>query len=100
VHARSKISIPLKGAYARFDAHFGVDDEALEVKAGGIVDARILADDEVVWQARGVRAGAEPRRVGPLDVSNIDVLVLEVDYGEELYIGDRATWGDPVLVRK
>jgi len=98
VHARSRITIPLDGAYRRFLGLFGVDDEALAVKKGGIVDARILGDDKVLWTASDVRAGEAPRSVGPLDVEGVKILVLEVDFGKALHVRDRATWADPILI--
>ncbi len=57
-------------------------------------------DGEVLWEAKEVRAGATPRKVGPLDVHEVDELVLEVDFGPERNIRDRAVWADPLLTRK
>lgn len=99
VHSRSFVRIPLGKHYRLFEVLFGVDDEALEKKAGGIVNARVRGDGKVLWEAKDVRAGTAPRRVGPLDVSQVDELVLEVDFGAELHIRDRATWADPLLIR-
>lgn len=100
VHARARVTIATGGRYTSFASLFGVDDEAAEVDAGGIVDARVLGDGEVLWQKKDVRAGAPPVRVGPLDVAGVEELVLEVDFGAEQHVRDRATWADPVLVRK
>lgn len=99
VHAHSTIRLPLARAYGRFESLFGVDDEAAEVKVGGIVDARVVADGETLWEAKGVKAGERPRRVGPLDVTGVEELVLEVTFGAEGYMRDRATWAEPILVR-
>ncbi len=99
VHSRSIVTLRTDRAWKRFEALFGVDDEALEVRAGGVVDARVLGDGKVLWEAKDVRAGEEPRRIGPIDVSSVEELVLEVDFGAELYIRDRAAWVDPVLFR-
>ncbi len=111
VHARSRITLSLGGTYRRFQTTFGVDDEVLRTEAGpaaspgagdvqGVVDARVLVDGEVAWQAKGVRAGATPREVGPIDVSGHSTLVLEVDYGDfDQFVGDRGTWADPILVK-
>ena len=99
VHSRSVVTVPLDGSWKRFEALFGVDDEALAVPGGGVVDARVLADGKVLWEAKDVRAGEEPRRIGPLDVAGVEALVLEVDFGAALFFGDYATWADPLLFR-
>lgn len=100
VHSRSRVTIPLEGAWRTFRATFGVDDEAAsEGGVGGVVDARVLVDGEEAWAAKGVRVGETPRTVGPIDVEGAAQLVLEVDYGPELNVRDRATWAEPVLVR-
>lgn len=98
VHAHSTLRLPLSKRFSRFESLFGVDDEALEVKSGGVVDARVLADGKTIWEAKGVKAGERPRRVGPLDVEGVDELVLEVQFGPQLHVRDRATWADPILV--
>lgn len=100
VHARSRIVLELGSAYARFESLFGVDDEVPPGKDHGIVDARVLADGAVVWEAEGVRVGAKPQRIGPLDVSQVGTLVLEVDFGAAQQGWDRGTWADPILHRK
>ena len=103
VNSRTVITIPLGGRYATFRTTFGIDDRVLEVstdpKQRGDVDARILADDKVLWEAKGVRGGQKPRLVGPLDVRGAQTLVLEVDFGKGLMELDRADWCDPILVK-
>lgn len=100
VQARTRIALKLGSAFARFETLFGVDDEVPLGKDHGIVDARIFGDGKVLWEAEGVRIGEAPRRVGPLDVSQVQTLVLEVDFGAALQTWDRGTWADPILVRK
>jgi hypothetical protein len=100
VQSHATVRLRLDRAYARFESLFGVDDEALGIEPGGIVDARVLGDGKVLWEGRDVRAGAAPRRVGPLDVTQVEELVLEVDFGAEQHFGDRATWADPILHRR
>ena len=102
VQSRSTVTIETRKAWQRFESLFGVDDEAAQVAGGGSVDARVLGDGKVLWEARNVRVGEAPRRVGPLDVSQVQSLVLEVDFGTEgavEFTGDRATWADPMLFR-
>ena len=101
VHARSRVVVPIGRAFRSFRALVGIDDVALAEQGGGLVDARVLGDDKVLWEATDLRAGEAPREVGPLDVSAVDELVLEVDFGQDgLHVRDDATWADPILVRK
>ena len=103
VYSHSLITIPLGGAYASFRATFGIDDEVLAEEAAGDrkgnVGARVLGDGKLLWEAKDVRGGEKPRGVGPLDVRGVKTLVLEVDFGKELYALDRGDWCDPLLVK-
>ncbi len=103
VNSRSTLTIPLDGAYASFRVSFGIDDEAVELAKGrarrGHVDARVLGDGKVLWEAKSVKGGAKVIRVGPLDVRGVKTLVLEVGFGKEEMTLDRADWGDPILVK-
>jgi hypothetical protein len=103
VNSHNVITLALNGAYESFRAHFGIDDEArLKHTPGsgtGNVDARILADGKVVWEAKGVKGGAKPLAVGPLKLSGVKTLVLEVGFGKEMMTRDRASWCDPILVK-
>ena len=103
-NSHSRIELPLDGAYKSFRAAFGIDDSVLlkstSEKDRGNVDARVLGDGKVLWEAKGVEAGQKPRTVGPLDVSGVKTLVLEFDFGKHGATFDRGNWVDPVLVRK
>ena len=104
VHAKSIIKVPLGKAYSRFSSLFGIDDEEQTDGGGkasrGDVTARVLVDDKEVWTSKGSVKGGEPARtVGPVDVTGGLVLVLEVDFGGDMNIFDRADWADPILVR-
>jgi len=103
VNSHSIITIPLGGTYATFRSLVGIDDEVLDkaddAKQRGNVDARVLGDGKVLWEAKGVRGGEKPRRVGPLDVKGVKSLVLEIDFGAEYMTLDRADWGAPILVK-
>ncbi|MCC7138563.1 MAG: NPCBM/NEW2 domain-containing protein [Planctomycetes bacterium] len=102
VHARSTLRVALDGAYTRFQAQFGVDDEALAGAEGsrGDVVARVLVDGREAWTSGGsVRGGEAARVVGPVDLGGAKELVLEVGFGGDQHRMDRADWLDPVLVR-
>lgn len=102
VHATSTVTIPLGKAYSRFEAKFGLDDFAQGGPEGmrGDVTARVLADGREVWTSGGSVKGGQPARaVGPIDVTGVSTLVLEVGEGQGLHKHDYADWVDPILVR-
>jgi hypothetical protein len=108
VHSRTVITVPLGGAWKAFETGIGIDDDVrrdpAEPETGeprGDVDVRILGDDRVLWEAKGVKGGEPLRRAGPLDVSGVKTLVLEVDWGGGALAPahDHADWVDPILVR-
>jgi hypothetical protein len=101
VHPRSRITIPLKKSWSAFRARFGIDDEVLaHPPPHGDVDARVLVDGRVAWEAKGVKGGEALRDTGMLDVSDAETLVLEVDFGGALFALDHADWIEPILVRR
>jgi hypothetical protein len=104
VHSRTETRITLGGGFKTFQTLFGIDDEAREEGAGyggvlGDVDARVLGDGKVLWEATGVTGAERARTVGPLAVAGVKELVLLVDYGGHYVTFDRATWADPLLLR-
>ncbi len=103
VWPRSAVKIPLGKAFTRFEARFGIDDDLKRERkegAQGDVTARVLADGKEVWTSGGSVKGGEPARaVGPIDVTGVTTLVLEVDFGADLQVNDASDWADPVLVR-
>ena len=102
-HSKSTIALPLAKGFRRFEGKLGIDDYAMRTPGApshGDVTARVVADGKEVWTSAGRVKGGEPARaVGPLDVSGVTELVLEVDWGEGLHMNDRADWLDPLLVR-
>jgi hypothetical protein len=102
VQARSRLEIPIAKGFRSFEAWFGIDDSARDPDGapGGLVDASVELDGRVLWEATGVRGGEPPRRVGPLDLRDGEGLVLVVDFGTGMGTLARATWADPVLVRR
>ena len=103
VHSKSVVKIPLKKGFARFEARFGIDDETLAAAENvrGDVTARVTTDGREVWTsgASHVKSGEAARIVGPIDVTGVEMLALEVEFGDGMEVNDRADWGDPVLVR-
>ncbi|MDA1196155.1 MAG: NPCBM/NEW2 domain-containing protein [Planctomycetota bacterium] len=101
VSSHSLVTVPLGGKYATFRTSLGIDDETLEFPGEwrGNIDARILADGKVLWEAKGITGGSPAHDIGPLDVRGAKALVLEVQFGAELMTLDYADWGDPILVK-
>lgn len=104
-HSWCELTYRLDGAYARFRAVVGIDDEALGKPVVGDVIFRVLLDGKEAFSSGVMRAGQEPRRIS-LDVSGAEALVLVVDYAgdvlraEDLDSLDRADWADALLTRK
>jgi hypothetical protein len=106
VKSKTRIEVTLDGGWKTFETGVGIDDEATVGRddAGGDgprgdVDARVLADGRLLWEAKGVKGREPPRHSGPLDVTGAKVLVLEVDWGADRFVLDHADWLDPILVR-
>jgi hypothetical protein len=104
VHSGSEVRVTLGGGFRTFQAQFGIDDEAREEGAGyggvvGDVDARVLGDGKVLWEAKGITGAQHAHVVGPLDVTGVKELLLVVDYGGHDLTFDRATWAEPLLLR-
>ncbi|MDA1264635.1 MAG: NPCBM/NEW2 domain-containing protein [Planctomycetota bacterium] len=99
VHAPSKLTWKLDGAFTRLRAQTGVDDSALANRHGGSVIFRVHADGKELWASPLVRGG-DPVQAIDLDLTGVDELVLEVDPASEAFVSDRANWLRPLLVGK
>jgi hypothetical protein len=94
-HSYSKISYALDGGYPFFRTRFAMDTDSPLAE----VTVRVLLDEKVVWEEKGVKAGGiYPMTVVPL--GNAKKLGLEVDYGENYATQGRFVWLDPALVRQ
>ncbi|MCZ6602614.1 MAG: NPCBM/NEW2 domain-containing protein [Planctomycetota bacterium] len=96
VHSRCLLTYELDGNFESFSAVIGIDDETKDL---GHVIFRVRADGEVIFESGGIRGVDKPKRI-QLDLKGKQRLVLEVDFGEDLDIGDHADWADAHLVRK
>jgi hypothetical protein len=94
VHSRSRLVFDLPPGYDRFRTLYALDRSM----SHGNADVRILLDDKVVHEKKGLTAGDEP---GPVEVplDGATRLTLEVDYGEGLDVQDVVHWINPALVR-
>lgn len=96
VHSRCVLTYDLGGDFQTFSAVIGIDDETKDL---GHVVFRVRADGETLFDSGGVGGADDPRRI-QVDIGGRETLILEVDFGDDLDIGDHADWADAHLVRK
>ena len=95
MHSKSRLVFRLDGAYRQFQALVGVDDEARD---RGSVVFRVRVDDQVRFTSP-VLTGTSPPQDVSLPLAGAKQLVLEVDYGPDGDVLDRADWADARLLR-
>ncbi len=94
VHAYSRLSWNLDGAYAALRTRYAIDGD------GPLADVtvRIYLDDKVVHQQEHVRAG-QLSKVALIDLGQAKKLTLEVDFGANGAAQDRFNWIEPALMK-
>jgi NPCBM/NEW2 domain len=96
LHTRSRVTYNLAGAYRRFEAVVGLDDDARE----GSARVRILGDGKLL-DPRGDRELTA--RTGPLavnlSVADVKELILEVDFLNSGNVQGRVNWCDARLIK-
>jgi hypothetical protein len=97
VHSASSLTYGLAGAYRRFEALVGLDDQT---GAEGSVRVRLLVDGK----PHEVGGGAEiTRSTGPakvaLDVAGARELTLVVEFGRHGDVQDHVDWADARLIK-
>lgn len=100
VHAPSRITWRLDGAWKELRGWVALDDSALENQFHGSAIFRVHVDGEVLWESPVVRGGDTPLAIPAIDLTQASELVLEVDAATEAFVSDRANWLRPILVRK
>lgn len=98
VHSLSRLVFRVPDGVASFWTRVALDDTAAALPLRPAVAARVLVDQQVVWSNAELRPGAEPVDVGLLPVRPGQRLVLEVEFGPGLDLGDRAAWLLPVFL--
>lgn len=88
LHARSRLTYALGGAAHQFSALVGILDE---MGPRGCVNLRVLCDGKVCWEAEQVRGGDNPRAIS-IDLNRVQLLTLEVDYGDDLDLSGQVAW--------
>lgn len=94
-HAASEVRYDLAGAFARFTALVGLDDEATPEKPNEAV-FEVWGDGRALWTSGPVRHGEAAVPV-EVDVTGIRELVLKVTPGSDGAANDHADWLDPRL---
>jgi len=100
VHAPSRITWRLDGAWRELRGWVALDDSALENQFHGSAIVRVHVDGEQVWESPVVRGGDSPLAMPAIDLAQASELILEVDAATEAFVSDRANWLRPILVAK
>jgi hypothetical protein len=97
LHSHSRLTYALGGAYQRFEAVVGLDDQT---GREGSVRIKVLAD------GKPLDVGADKEltaRTGPLainvKVAGVKEMTLEVEFGENADVQDHVNWVDARLVK-
>ncbi|WP_031229534.1 glycoside hydrolase family 97 catalytic domain-containing protein [Streptomyces niveus] len=96
VHARSEVTVALNGAYDRFAAETGIDEEKPDK---GSVLFEVLGDGQVLARS-GVLGPADEPYAFDVDVSGVRQLTLRVTDGGDGIDSDHADWADARLLEK
>ena len=94
-HSLSRLTYGLGGDFARLRSKVGLLKPGGEL---GNVTLRVLGDGSPLFERSNVTADAGVIDLD-LDVTGVDRLTLETDFGQGQDVGDRVGWVDPVLVR-
>ncbi len=92
-HARSEIEFPLGGAFKRFQASVGADDE----KPGATVGFEVLVDGQKLFDSGVMKKGGAAKDVD-VDVSGAASLLLVVNDGGDGITEDHADWAGARLI--
>ena len=95
VHSRCELTYALGGAYTRFLADVGIDEEVGEK---GNVDVTVLVDGKPKLERKGLTGRDEPLAVA-VDVAGAARLTLLVDFGADFDICDHLDWANARLIR-
>jgi len=99
VHAPSRLTWELAGAWKELRGLVAIDDQVARLTARGSVVFRVLVDGEPRWESAVLRGGDAPQTIPPIDLTDALTLDLEVDMATEFHMGDRADWLRVILVR-
>ncbi|MFK7740139.1 MAG: NPCBM/NEW2 domain-containing protein [Planctomycetota bacterium] len=98
MHSFSRLRFVAPAGATHFRSRVALDDTASALPFRAAAEVRVLRDDEVVYEAKQLEAGAEPRDVGLHEVQPGQEITLEVDFGPGRELGDRVDWLLPVFL--
>jgi hypothetical protein len=96
-HSRCVLTYTVPQGMKLLRTRVGIDDEALALAVPGNVTFRVLVDGKVAAEAQNVKGGETPRALPDVDLQGARELTLEVDFGADFHLGDRAVWLGPCL---
>lgn len=99
VHAPSRLTFALDGAWRELRGAVAIDDEVLRLSAKGSVIFRVHVDGERRFESAVVRGGDPVLELPRIALQDARELVLEVDLATDLHVADRADWLGVVLVK-
>jgi hypothetical protein len=99
VHAPSRSTWKLGGAWKELHGLVAVDDESTKLAARGSVVFRVLVDGKQVWQSEILRGGDAPKALPRIALDGAQELVLEAGDAGDGFAGDRADWLELTLQR-
>ncbi|MCA8979160.1 MAG: NPCBM/NEW2 domain-containing protein [Planctomycetes bacterium] len=99
VHAPSRLTFALDGAWRELRGAVAIDDEVLRLSAKGSVIFRVHVDGEQRFESPLLRGGDAVVELPRISVEGAHRVVLEVDLATELHVADRADWLGVVLVK-
>jgi hypothetical protein len=102
LHAASRLTFALGGAYRRFEAVVGIDDQAGDGARQGQGSARIavLIDGKPQDLGKGADLSARDRPLAvSVNVAGAEELTLVVEFGRRLDVQARVNWADARLIK-
>ncbi|MCS7304928.1 MAG: NPCBM/NEW2 domain-containing protein [Thermoguttaceae bacterium] len=94
IHSRTEIVYRLPRPFRRLQAVVGIDDQ---IRPAGHVQLIIRGDEKVLLEE--AISGTQPPKPIDLDITGVRRLVILVDFGQDMDIGDHLLLGDIKLVQ-
>jgi len=99
MHAPSRSTWKLGGAWKELRGLIGVDDESAALAARGSVVFRVFVDGKQVFESEVLHGGDVPRALPSIALTGAAELALEVGDAGDGFAGDRADWLELTLQR-
>ncbi len=99
MHAPSRSTWKLGGAWKELHGLVAVDDESAALAARGSVVFRVFVDGKQVFESEVLHGGDAPRALPKISLAGAAELALEVGDAGDGFAGDRADWLELTLQR-